>query len=88
MRAARSVTQTPPMASSGMGSLGYLGPYGQMDDPVSSGPGKSMQTQHMGSVVGRRGAGRSQITGGDQVAHSVGHYGKKNPLAGLTGGGT
>jgi len=45
-------------------------------DPETGKRGKSMKTQHMGSVVGRRGAGISQITKGDPGAHSMGHYGK------------
>jgi hypothetical protein len=47
--------------------------------------GKGIRRQEMGSVVGRRGAGLSQITGGDQTAHSLGHYGKGG-LPGLIGG--
>jgi len=56
-----------------------------MPDPERSGPGKSIKRQDMGSVVGKRGAGISQITGGDQGAHSMLHYGKKG-LPGLDGG--
>ena len=85
-------TGSPPPVGGGslMGSL--MGPYGQMDDPVTSGPGKSMRTQHLGTVVGKRGAGISSITGGDQLAHSLHHYGKQNQAAmpgglkGLVGG--
>lgn len=49
--------------------------------------GKPGRAQNLGSVVGRRGAGMAQITGGDPVAHSLGHYGKNGPaeLAGMTG---
>lgn len=50
-------------------------------DPETGKRGKSMKTQHMGTVVGKRGAGNSQITSGDQGAHSMGHYGKN----GITG---
>src|SRR5262249_26633059 len=85
---APSGTPTPP--SGLMGAL--MGPYGQMDDPVTSGPGKSMKMQHMGTVVGKRGAGNSSSTGGDQLSHSLHHYGKQNQpampggLKGLVGG--
>jgi hypothetical protein len=63
-----------------MGS--YLPPgagFGAMfdqGDPETGKRGKSIKTQHMGTVVGKRGAGNSQITGGDQGAHSLNHYGK------------
>jgi hypothetical protein len=57
--------------------MGGTGPmFGPPQDPETSGPGKSIKTQHMGSVIGRRGAGTSQITGGDQGAHAMNHYGK------------
>jgi hypothetical protein len=65
--------------------------FGPMKDPEAAGPPKSLKRQDMGSVVGRRGAGLSQITGGDQGAHSVNHYGKKGKpgggFGGLVGGG-
>lgn len=38
--------------------------------------GKPGRTEHIGSIVGRRGAGLSTQTGGDPLAHSMGHYGK------------
>lgn len=41
--------------------------------------GKPGRTQHLGSVVGRRGAGLSSIGGGDPGNHSVNHYGKNGP---------
>jgi hypothetical protein len=46
-------------------------------DPETGKRGKSMKTQHLGTVVGKRGAGISQITSGDPSAHMMGHYGKK-----------
>ncbi len=62
-----------------MGS--YLPPgggFGPMftQDPETGKRGKSIKTQHLGTVVGKRGAGISQITEGDQGAHTMGHYGK------------
>lgn len=66
-------------------SFGLMGAMGAMQDPVEGKHGKSIARQHMGSPIGRRQAGRSQITGGDQGSHSMGHYGKKG-LPGLTGG--
>lgn len=63
-----------------------LGDYGPVGDPVTGKRGKSIQTQHLGSVVGRRGAGISQITGGDQGAHSINHYGKGGLPAFKAGG--
>jgi hypothetical protein len=78
----------PGAASDGGGMPGFFGPT---RDPEAAGPPKSIRRQDLGSVVGRRGAGVSQITGGDQGAHSIGHYGKKakpggGPLGGLIGG--
>ena len=61
--------------------------FGPPPDPVTTGPGKSLKTQHLGSVVGRRGAGISTITGGDPGAHAVNHYGKSG-IAGIEGGGS
>lgn len=71
----------PSTPSSG-GGLDYLpaggamSPFGMAPDPVTRGPGKSILTQHLGSVVGKRGAGLSMVGGGDQGSHSLGHYGK------------
>lgn len=72
-------------SSTGMGS--YLPPgggFGPMftQDPETGKRGKSMKTQHHGTFVGKRGAGISQITGGDQGAHTMSHY-KKGGLQGL-----
>jgi hypothetical protein len=56
---------------------------------VARSVGKPGRTQHLGSVVGRRGAGMSSIGGGDPGLHSVNHYGKTAPPllgGGLTGG--
>lgn len=68
----------------GMG-MDMFGPLGQMGDPITRGPGKSIARQHMGSIIGKRGAGTGQLGGGDLTAHSVGHYGKGG-LPGMTGG--
>lgn len=57
---------------------------GPMGDPVSGKHGKSIQRQHMPSLIGRRMAGNSQITTGDQGMHSMGNY--KKGLSGMTGG--
>lgn len=46
---------------------------------------KFLREEHLGSVVGRVGAGLTTIGGGDQMAHAVNHYGK-NALP-LLGGG-
>ena len=73
---------TQTFGSTRMSRPNYLpsgGGFGSMydqGDPTTGKRGKSLQTQHLGSVVGRRGAGISQITGGDQGAHSMNHYGK------------
>lgn len=48
---------------------------------------KVRATQDFGSVVGRRGAGLSEITGGDPMAHSMNQYGK-NGLPGVPGSPT
>jgi hypothetical protein len=48
-----------------------------MDSQTTKGPGKSVARQDLGTVVGRRGAGRSALGGGNQGAHSLGHYGKQ-----------
>jgi len=63
-----------------------MGPLGVPQDLETSGPGKSIKRQHLGTVINRRGAGISQITGGDQNAHAMNHYGKKG-LQGIEGGG-
>lgn len=81
----------PGAAPAAPDSGGFMGMFGPSKDPEKFGPGKSVRRQDLGSVVGRRGPGLSQITGGDQDLHSVNHYGKKAPggggLGGLTGGG-
>lgn len=62
-------------------SAGFLGPMGLMgmgeQDSVRRGQGKSIMRQELNSALARRGAGSSQITGGNPGAHSFGHYGKK-----------
>lgn len=62
-------------------SAGFLGPTGLMDlgvqDSVRRGQGKSIMRQEINGPLSRRGAGTSQITGGNSAAHSFGHYGKK-----------
>jgi len=55
---------------------GGFGPMFNQGDPETGKRGKSMKTQHMGTVVGKRGAGSSQITKGEQGNHMMGHYGK------------
>jgi hypothetical protein len=78
---------SPPSSPSGGGVLGMFGPP---KDPQKFGPRKSITRQDLGSVVGRRGPGISQVAGGDQDLHSVGRYGKTAPggggLSGLGGG--
>lgn len=71
--------------------MAYLPPIVMGDDagdmPASAPvkPGGKLQvgghgnTQHYGSVIGRRGAGITTITGGDPTMHSMNHYGKKPP---------
>lgn len=72
------------------GSAPYLpmmdmfGMGGPMGDPISGKHGKSLSRQHMPSLIGRRIAGTSQITSGDQGMHSMGNY--KKGLSGMTGG--
>jgi hypothetical protein len=87
---ARTQFGIPSFSSVRMARPAYLpggGGFGSMfeGDPQTKGPGKSISTQHMGTVVGKRGAGNSTITGGDPGAHSVNHYGKKG-LPGMEGG--
>lgn len=65
---------------------GGFGPMFQ-NDPQTSGPGKSIKTQHLGTVVGKRGAGISEITGGDTLAHGMNDYGKNSSIRNLVGGG-
>jgi hypothetical protein len=77
-----------PSAPAYLPSYGIGGPYGGMGgmmgggDPVTKSPGKGAEMQHMGSVLGKRGAGNSQITGGDPGAHAMNHY-KKGGITGL-----
>jgi hypothetical protein len=92
-RSTRDYPSKPtPEGQSYLPSTGIGGVYGGLgmgfgaEDPVTRGPGKAQQKQHLGTVVGRRGAGISQIAGGDSGAHSMGHYGKKG-IQGLIGGG-
>jgi hypothetical protein len=70
---------------------GILGMFGPPADPQRFGPRKSIRTQDLGSVVGRRGSGIAAVAGGDQDLHSVQRYGKKAPggggVGGLGGGG-
>jgi len=40
---------------------------------------KPLKAQHLGNITGRRGAGISTVGGGDQLAHSLNHYGKDPP---------
>lgn len=76
---------TAAAAPSGSGG-GFMGAFTPPRDPQTFGPRKSIRTQDLGSVVGRRGSGISQITGGDQDLHSVNHYGKNAPGGGGLGG--
>jgi hypothetical protein len=50
--------------------------------------GKPGHAQHLGNIVGTRGAGSTALGGGDPAMHSLGHYGKKAPplLGGQTAG--
>jgi hypothetical protein len=56
--------------------------HGPDQGPVAR---RSLHSQVLGSVVGRRGAGITTLAGGDPAAHSVNHYGKQG-LPGLDGG--
>lgn len=48
---------------------------GQMPE----GTAKGLKVQHLGNITGRRGAGLTTVGGGDQLAHSLSHYGKEPP---------
>jgi hypothetical protein len=82
------------MARSSQPSMVYLPSGGSMgmmgEEPPVKGAlrplGKSIHVQRLGSIVGRRGAGMSNITGENQLSHSFNHYGKGG-LPGLDGGG-
>jgi hypothetical protein len=39
------------------------------------------KTENLGTVVGRVGAGLTTLGGGDQMAHSMNHYGKRPPAS-------
>lgn len=41
--------------------------------------GKGSHSEHVGTSIGRHGAGSSTITGGDPMMHAMGHYGKNPP---------
>lgn len=73
---------------SGVAALRYIptSPLGAEHGP-DQGPiaRRSLHTQVLGSVVGRRGAGITTLASGDPTAHSVNHYGKQG-LPGLDGG--
>ncbi len=70
-----------PTSSSGRGAPSGVAAIAQK-------VGKPGNTQHLGSVVGKTGAGLTGIGGGNQGAHGQGHYGKVAPpgLSGMTGG--
>jgi len=62
-----------------------------MDQPPAKGAlrpvGKTIHIQHLGTVVGQRGAGLNAIPGeSNQLSHSFNHYGKGG-LRGLDEGG-
>ena len=40
---------------------------------------KPLKAEHLGNITGRRGAGLTTVGGGDQLAHSLSHYGKDGP---------
>ena len=40
---------------------------------------KSLKTQELGNITGRRTPGLTTVGGGDQLAHSLSHYGKDGP---------
>lgn len=65
-------------------SVGKGGPQGIA--AVASGVGKASRTQHLGSLIGRAGAGSTAAGGGNPLAHSIGHYGKTPPATPLLGG--
>jgi len=74
-------SKAPPSYLPALAGMGAL--MGTMRDPEIAGPPKSLRRQDMGSVVGKRGAGSTQITGGNQMFHSMGHYGKQSPIQGI-----
>lgn len=84
---ARASRSFPSKQLNYLPSGGLMGPMFSQEDPESPALGKSLKRQHMASVVGKRAAGTSQITGGDQMAHAMGHYGKKG-FPGLGGDGS
>lgn len=62
-----------------------------MDEPPVRGAlrpiGKTIHVQHLGTVVGRRGAGLNNLPGEVKpMNHTFNHYGK-NGFGGLDGGG-
>ncbi len=71
------VSPTPHMNNAGVGRSG-----GTAIGHLARSVGKPGHTEHLGSVVGRRGAGMSTGTGGNPGMHSLGHYGKAPPLLG------
>jgi hypothetical protein len=40
---------------------------------------KVLKTEHLGNLAGRRTPGLTTVGGGDQLAHSLSHYGKDGP---------
>lgn len=63
----------------GVGDLPMSPPATPVKPGGKSKVGGHINTQHYGTVVGRRGAGITTITGGDPTMHSMNHYGKKPP---------
>jgi hypothetical protein len=46
---------------------------------VPPGTAKGQKVQHLGNITGRRTPGLTTVGGGDQLAHSMSHYGKDAP---------
>ena len=40
---------------------------------------KPLKVEHLGNITGRRTPGLTTVGGGDQLAHSLSHYGKDGP---------
>lgn len=73
----------PSIAKSSFSGVGHGGTTGI--GHLARSVGKPSRTEHLGTVVGRKGDGLTHITGGDPMQHMLNDYGKKASISGLAG---